>query len=132
MQYMDDFDQCVSDFMDDFGGLGVLTIVGQGEYNPDTGDYTAAETDYNVQTILLDLALKADGLSYNKDTLIQLDDKRAYVRPINKADATLTMPKVQPNRDRFAIGGITYKIVTLKTHNPSVTNNVLFEFILRE
>lgn len=130
---VNDFDECVADFMDDFGGPALLTITDeQGTYSPSTGDYIASTVGYTVRAILLDLTLRNNGLGTDPNTLIQMGDKRCFIQPLNKTDPTQVMPKINPSSDRVTMGGITYKIITVKQTNTDTTNPILFELILRE
>lgn len=128
---LEDFDQCVTEFMNDFGGVGILHIAGTSIRNPDTNDLEVVVTPIQVRAILLDLTLQSNGLQTVAGSLIQAGDKRCYIQPINKTNPALAMPVVQPNKDKFEMGDITYTIVTLKEINPTATNNVLYELYLR-
>lgn len=129
----DDFDSTVAFFMDEMGGSAVVSIEDPaGTYDPDTGDYAVTSQDYTVRAILLDLTLRSNGLQTVPNTLIETGDKRCLIQPIEKNGSPTPMPKIKPNKDRVTMGGITYKIVTLKDYNPSATNSIMLDLILRE
>lgn len=128
---LDDFDQTVAEFMQDFGGTGYLMVAGQGVRDLDTGDVVITTTEYPVQAIILDLTLQSNGLQTIDGTLIQSGDKRCFIRPINKTTPSAIMPAINPTKDKFKMADVIYKIVTLKETNPSGTNNVMLELYLR-
>lgn len=127
-----DFDETVLFFMDEMGGAATLIIQGEGEYNYETSQYETTETEVPVRAIMLDLTLQSNGLQTTSGTLIEMGDKRIFVQPANKNDPLAVMPKVHPNKDRIRMGGIVYKIITLKDTNPDTTNSVLLELYVRQ
>lgn len=131
MPNLNDFDQTVALFMRDFGGTASLLIQGNKVRNVETGTIDFEYVSYDVKAILLDLTLQSNGMTTINGTLIESGDKRAFIQPRNKSDPTLTMPVVRPNKDKFAMGGKVYTIITLKETDPSTTNNVMLELYLR-
>lgn len=133
MPYLDDFDLCVAEFMADFGGAATFVSYTEGAYDPATGDVATTTTNYTVKAILLDIEIRSSGLQTINGTLIEAGDKRCFIQPPNKASSTApAMPTPRPNKDKFIMGGITYKIVTSKEINPDTTNVVMYELILRQ
>ena len=128
-----DFDRVVAEFMNEMGGTATLVVQDpNGLYDPTTSTYTATTTLYTVKAILLDLTLRSNGLTTQPNTLIETGDKRCLIQPLNKTTTGLIMPVLKPNKDKIIMGGVTYKIVTLKNYNPSAVNSILIDTILRE
>jgi hypothetical protein len=55
-----------------------------------------------------------------------------FIQPPAKALGNIPRATIQPNKDRIKIGNITYKIVTSKEVNPSLSNSVLIELYVRQ
>lgn len=131
MVYLSDFDEAVTDFMADFSGPATVTVYQEGAYDPATGDVSTSTTDYTVKAILLDIEIRSSGYSTVSGTLIEAGDKRAFIQPPEKY-STQVMPAPRPNKDKFTMGSITYKIVTSKQINPATDGAILYELILRQ
>jgi hypothetical protein len=131
MVYLSDFDEAVTDFMADFSGPAIVTVYQEGAYDPATGDVSTTTTDYAVKAILLDIEIRSSGYSTVSGTLIEAGDKRAFIQPPEKY-STQVMPVPRPNKDKFTMGNVTYKIVTSKQINPATDGAILYELILRQ
>lgn len=129
------FDSLVANMMRLFGTVATIITedISQAAYDPNTSQlvgYTVGQ--YPVNAIFLDYTLQRNGLSDSQGTLIQAGDKQCFIQPINKANSLLTMPIIQPNKDRIQVAGKTYKILSLKKVDPTMNNAVLFELHLKE
>ena len=129
---MEEFDALVAEFMDAFGGQATLTTKSTGTYNVETGDYAYSTVNTQVEAILLDLILRSNGLATVSGTLVEQGDKRIFVRPVNKQYPLQLMPNISPTSDTITMAGKTWKIINVKSVNPSGTNAILFELIVKE
>jgi hypothetical protein len=82
-------------------------------------------SEIDVEAILMDLTLQSNGLSTKYQTLVEAGDKEAFVRP-NKVTPFTIAPA-----DRLLIGGVEYKVVTMKEVNPTTTDAILYSLYLR-
>lgn len=133
---MQDFDETIVFMMQDFGTICQLVYQDDSTavYDPNTGALAGPTiTNYPCNAIFLDYTLQRYGLMDQQGTLVTSGDKQCFLQPINKADSTKTMPKIQPNKDRIlSPEGHLYKIASLKQVNPTMTNNILYELHLKE
>lgn len=127
-----DFEGCVSDFMDDFGGAATVIVRGSQKKDPVTGNIVYEETPYTVRAILLDIMKTLSGTGTVNGTTIQQGDKVLFVEPPEKKyPGADPLPKLDPTKDTVVMGNITYKVVTVKETNPSADNLVMLEIYLR-
>lgn len=132
---MEDFDELVSSFMDDFSTVATLIIQDDSSavYDPATGSLGGAViTNYSVNAIFLDYSLQRYGQQDQQGTLIQSGDKQCFLQPISKSNPTITSPVIQPNKDRISVAGKVYKIASLKQVNPTMQNSIVYELHLKE
>lgn len=127
---LSDFDGCVEEFMEDFGGPATVVIRGPQKKDPVTGDLIYTTTDYPVKAILLDIMKTLSGVGTVSATTIQNGDKVCFIQPPEKV-GNPALPKLDPAKDTVIMGGITYKVVTVKETNPSTDNLVMLEVYLR-
>lgn len=133
MDYLNNFDGVVRRMMQRFPGTAVITIVGDGVYDENTGQYTTTDINYTVNCIVLDYTLQSNGTQTDRGTLIQAGDKQVYVQPTEKSsNGAVLMPKIQPQKDYITIANVKYGIVTFKEFNPSQSNNYLIELYIRK
>jgi hypothetical protein len=135
MANFDDFNGAVAGFIQDFGTIAQLVVQDDSTavYNPATGSLDGATTSYfDINAIFLDYTLQRYGLQDQQGTLIQSGDKQCFLQPINKGDCSLSMPVIQPNKDRVSVAGKLYKIASLKMVNPTFQDNILYELHLKE
>ena len=126
---MDDFDQVVLEFMNDYGFTATYLKASSATYNPATGENTITVTEIPVQAIQMDLPLTRNGSSTASGTLIQDGDKQLFIRPTEKS-AILPLI-IDPAADRVRIGTLEWGIVTSKEINPSASNQILIELYIR-
>ena len=131
MAGLSDFDETVLFFMEEMGGSATLIFQGSGTYDVATSSYLTTETEMTVRAIMMDLTLQSNGLQTMNGTLIEAGDKRLYLQPANKSDPNMVMPIIHPNKDKIRMGGVVYKIITVKDYNPTTSNSVLLELYVR-
>jgi len=137
MQDFSDFHDAVREFMDEFGSYA--TYVAQldvGEYDPATGTNSTNVSEFQVRAIMTDMSLRSNGLASKLNTLIQEGDKVLYVQPTDSLLPILYpygILVVDPTDDKIIIAGVTYKVVTAKTVDPtgSVNKPILYELYVR-
>lgn len=127
---LSDFDECLADMMQDFGGPATVVIKGPQKKDPVTGDLVYTNTEYTVKAILLDIMKTMSGVGSVNGTAIQEGDKVCFIQPPEKAGGA-ALPKLDPTKDQVIMGNITYKVVTVKETNPSTDNLVMLEVYLR-
>lgn len=137
MQDFSDFAGLVSSMMDEFGGNATfITQIDTGEYNPATGTNTVVTSEIPIRAILMDLTLQSNGQGTKDKTLIQDGDKVLYVRPTDYL-LPILMPDgvlvVDSADDRVIVGGIKYKVVTMKAIDPTASElqPLLYELYIR-
>lgn len=123
---LEDFHSTAAELIRDFGTAAKLVKQPTGDYNTATGTVDGVEQEINVELILLDLTLQSNGLSVKYNTLVEAGDKEAYVLPNRVTPFT-----IGPS-DRIRVGGIEYKVVTMKEINPTATEPVVFTLYLRK
>ena len=136
MQNFSDFINTVNEMMSDFGAEAIYTTqIDLGEYDPLTATSSVSVSDIPITAILMDLTLRSNGMGTKDKTLIVDGDKILYVRPTDYL-LPILMPggtlSVDTSDDRVTIGGAVYKVVTMKSLNPTgSTQPILFELYLR-
>lgn len=120
--------------MRQFGTTAQIRIAISEQYEPETSENIVEYHDYPVNAMFFDYLKKNEGLGTDGKTLIQSGDKQVFVQPPQKSDAGIALPTISPNKTFLVLGDKTYKVITVKQHNPSMTNNgcVLIEMYVRE
>ena len=113
------------DIVNEFGSTGTYTTYSKSGYNPATGKNTQTPVAQNVKMVLLDLTLKANGLSLYPGTEIIAGDKEAYVLP------PANPISISPGNDKITYGGHTYTVVTFKEMNPLGSDPIVYLIYLR-
>lgn len=131
---MNILDRTVASMMAKFGTTAQIRIAISEAYDPSTSENVVDYHDYPVNAMFFDYIRKTEGLGAENQTLIQSGDKQVYIQPPQKTDFGMALPTISPNKSLLIFGDKIYKIVTLKQHNPSMTNDgcVLFEMYVRE
>ena len=93
-----------------FGASGTLIKRAEGSYDPATGTSAITETSYTVKAVLLNYRANETN---TQGSLIQAKDRKVIMQ------ATTVTPDVS---DTFTFGGVTYRVVEVKTLSPSGTN----------
>jgi len=126
---MDDFDEVVVAMMDDYGTEAIYQKSIQGAYNPETG-MSISTTQQSIKAILMDLTLQSNGYSVKWGTMVQAGDKEIYVQPPERIDHHPALV-IDPATDAIVVAGVTYKVVTHKTVNPTGAHNIVHTFYVR-
>jgi hypothetical protein len=131
---MNSLDRTVASMMSKFGTTAYISAAISEDYDPTTSENVVTYHDYPVNAMFFDYVRKTEGEGTEHNTLIKTGDKQVYVQPPQKNDEGLPLPHFSPNRDYLKVGVKTYKIITLKQLNPSLTTDgcVLYELYVRE
>lgn len=100
-------------------------------YNLATSENEETQVDTTVKVILLDIDRTSNGFSTKFGTLVNAGDKEVWILPPQKADPLATPLVPNPAADRITIAGITYKIVVIKEANPTGSNVLVYNAMLR-
>jgi hypothetical protein len=131
---MNAFDRTVASMMSKFGTVGAIKVVLSESYDPATSENSVIYKDYPVNIMVFDYVRKSEGEGTQSNTLIKTGDKQVYVQPPQKTDNGLPLPSFSANNSFLKLNGKTYKIITVKQLNPSLTSDgcMLFELYIRE
>lgn len=119
MSSTSDFDKMVLDFFNDDPLSVVYKQQVTGAYNPATREPSVTVTSITARGILLDLQMMANGLSSKFGTVISAGDKELIMLPTEKASLNAASLSPDPTQDRVVVSGIEYKVVNMKTIDPS-------------
>lgn len=126
-----DFMRMILDFMNDDPMTATYyqyAIV----YNPATSENEELLVSQTlVHAILLDFDRTSNGFSTKFGTLIEAGDKELYMLPTQKEDPLATPIIPNPAADRITVAGITYKVVIVKSADPTGSNPLLYNIMLR-
>jgi hypothetical protein len=113
---------------------GYVSVAISETYDPTTSENTVSYQDYAVNILVFDYVRKQEGVGTEKNTLVQTGDKQVYVQPPQKTDTGIPLPHLSPNSDFLKVGDKTYKIVTVKQYNPSMSSDgcIVYELYVRE
>lgn len=128
---MSDFDEAVLEFIKEYPSTASLIQHGDGVYDPSTGSVASLPVETGVEGILMDLMLKANGLSVKYDTLVLAGDKEFFLRPPHKTYGWTTPVTIVPAVDKIKVGGITYTILVVKEYDPTGADPILYSLYLR-
>lgn len=102
-----------------------------GTYDPTTSSYTpGTPTTTTVKVVLLDYSATQNGLSVNKDTLIQVGDKQCYMDA--KVNGVDLVKKPSPAGDTLTVNGETYRIMNCKEYSPTGAYTIMWDLLLRK
>lgn len=103
----------------------------QGVYDPSISEYTTVPTEIACPCLILDLTRNSNGLSsvYGKEIIA--GDKDCYMLPPEKAAVGINPLTIDTTNDRVRIANITYKVCDMKVADPTGSNPLLYQFMLR-
>ena len=106
---------------------------GDSEYDPETGIITENKQTFTIMGVLTEYTQLTNGQSTNTNTQILVGDKRFYCDPSTAKVAGVATAFV-PNASttEVVVGADTYKVVNIKSVNPSGNNVIAYEFQLRK
>ena len=132
MSRFSDFDQCVAEFMSEWG---FTAIYQRTTYSvPDDTDGTVSNivTQIPIRAIRSELFRPLNGSGTKANSLIQEGDLILYVQPTEKADEFAEKLEIDASADKVVISGVEWNIVTCKTHAPDPTDVILYELYIRK
>ena len=100
-------------------------------YDVTTSTNTTTKVSYPTNGILLDFTHTNNGLSSKFGTEIVAGDKELYMLPPNKYDPMQLPIVIDTTQDQVVIGNLTYKCMVMKEVNPTGSNPILYNFLLR-
>lgn len=125
----EEFDSTVLEFMREFGGDAIYTKQGESEYDTLTGTVTAISKNIPVRGILLDYPSHTYGRTVVPGTEIIAGDKQFLMLPPQK-DSGFPLV-IETVNDRVKIGNTQYSVVVMKEINPTGSDTILYELMLR-
>lgn len=126
-----DFLRSILDFFSDDPAEGTYHQYTEGDYDTSTSEYAIVKVDTPVKIILLDFDRISNGLSSKFGTEVLAGDKELYLLPTQKADPLAIPINPNPTSDRITVAGTTYKIVVVKSADPTGSNPLLYNMMLR-
>lgn len=127
-----DFDRVVMEFMNEMGFTATFVHQVSSTPNNTTNTPTVVTESTPVQAIRMELIRPTEGSGTKTATTIQDGDLTLFVRPTEKTNALASPLSIKPSTDKFIINGVTWKVVTVKEHNPSSSDCILYEFYIRK
>lgn len=127
-----DFDQLVADMMRDFGFLATYVHTVSTTPNDTTGGVDVVTENIRVQAIKMELIRPTEGSGTKAGSLIQDGDQFLYVRPTEKTDVFASALVLNPATDTVIIKGVSWGIVTIKEYDPSASDIILYELLIRK
>lgn len=127
----DDFMRMLFDMFSDDPATGYYQKFSTGSYDPNTGENIQTMTEIPVQIILQDLTRNSNGLSYDFGTDIVAGDKNCYVLPPNKVDSSQPQLMIDTVADRLRVGTLVYRVENMKSTDPTGSNPILYQLMLR-
>lgn len=132
MGVFSDFDQVVSEFMQEWG---FTAIYQKTTYSaPDDTDGTVANiiSQIPIRAIRSELFRPLNGSGTMPQTAIQEGDLILYVQPTEKTNVLAEKLEVNSSADTVVIAGVSWNIVTVKTHAPDPSDVILYELYIRK
>lgn len=131
MSNTSDFDEVVQYFMNEFGTSAFILQNVQGIYDTTTSSVQTSVNKIAVNTLQFDYIPRKYGSTFLDNSLIQEGDKEILVQPVEKSNPDALPFVVNPSTDSYMVGNQTYKIVAIKSYNPSNSDNILYVMYVR-
>jgi hypothetical protein len=132
MSKYSEFDLVVSEFMREWGFTAQYIKVLSSVPNDTTGGVDVVTDTIPINAIRSELFRPLTGTGTVAQTTIQDGDLILYVQPTEKADEFATALVIDPSADSVIIAGVTWNIVTVKTHAPDPSDVILYELYIRK
>lgn len=132
MNKFNDFDQCVSEFMREWGFQASYIRTLSSVPDDDTGTVDVVSQNIPINAIRAELFRPLNGTGTKPQTTIQEGDLILYVQPTEKADEFADRLIIDPSSDKVIISGETWNVVTAKTHAPDPDDIILYELYIRK
>lgn len=123
-----DFSAAIQEFFNDDPLVATYHQYSQGSYNPATSKYESVQVDTLVQAILLDLTRNTSGASSKFGSLISEGDKELYMKPLVGSSLPSS---VNTTSDKVTVGGLTYKVSTMRSLDPTGASPMLYNLYLK-
>jgi hypothetical protein len=127
-----DFDQLVAEFMREWGFTATYLRTLSSVPNDATGGVDVTTQEIQIAAIRSELIRPLTGTGTNPGTTIQEGDLILYVQPTEKADEFADALSIDPASDSVIISGVSWNIVTCKTHAPDPSDVILYELYIRK
>ena len=131
MSYVTDFLPMILDFMNDDPCFGVYHQATNPVYDPSTSTNNYTNVDISVQVILQDLTRNSNGLSSVFGTEILAGDKECMMLPPEYFSLSPSSLTVNTTSDTMTVAGILYKVVNMKSADPTGASSILYQLMLR-
>lgn len=106
---------------------------GDSVYDPETGIITENKQTFTIMGVLTEFQQLTNGASTNTNTQIIVGDKRFYADPTTARIAGVAAAFVpNPSTTEVVVGTVNYKVVNIKSVNPSGNSVIAYEFQLRK
>lgn len=125
---LNDFHRMVLEFFKDFGFTTTYEKT-TATPNDDTGGVDIVVEEIEIEAIQLELPMSSNGSGTRAGTLIQDGDQVLYVKPTDRFNDVVL---IDPSSDRVIINGVSWKIVSVKSHNPTASDCILYELYIRK
>lgn len=130
MTAREDFQRAINDFFGDDPVEAEYLFAAEGTYDPATGEYTSVVISLPVKIIILDLERDNNGLSRKFGTNILAGDKECYIIP-KECGCSGELLNIDTTQDKIKVNNITYKIHVMKSADPTGTDALLYNLLLR-
>ena len=105
-----------------------VTFVTTGTYNPATSSVANTTTTIACKAIFLDFAIEGHGDTTYNGTLIEKGDREVYLPHYSGFPR-----KVNPGIDYIVdAAGIKWRIIQVKSNNPTGANEILYKLLVRK
>lgn len=128
----DDFDRVMYQMIQDFGFLATYKKCTPGVADDAAGTISDTFEDVEIEAIKTELLRPNNGLGSKIGSLIQEGDQILYIRPTEKTSVFADPLYVNPALDKVMIGNTLWKIVTMKEHNTTNEDCILYELYIRK
>lgn len=111
----------------------VYNTSGDSVYDPETGIITENKQTFTIMGVLTEFTQLTNGQSTNTNTQVIVGDKRFYCDASTAKIAGVAAAFV-PNASttEVVVGVVNYKVVNVKSVDPSGNNAIAYEFQLRK
>lgn len=124
----------VRDVVNREGQIVTLSLIDDtGVYNPDTSEVVLDDpVEHTTKAIFLDFAILANGLQTKGGGTIEMNDKQVYLLPIDTTTKEVFSRKPSPAGDTITdVNGKVWRIVLIKEYNPSGSNTIMYDMLVR-
>lgn len=121
-----DFHSVVREFFRDQGwSTAAVLIKTTSVYDDATSENITTERRYTVRAMPFDYIRKEQGDGTLGQTLVRSGDKQIFLAP------SQYVKEIDPSADKIQLGTKVYKIVTVKTVDPTLSDVLYYELFVR-